>query len=290
MVELKNVSKAFKKKIVLNNIQYTLEEGIYGLLGPNGAGKTTLIRAIANLYDVQHGEILIDGVNIKKQNKLGNIGYLPQKFGVFSDLTVQEMMEYFANVKKINWKERKKQIEECLNVVNLENEKKKKAHHLSGGMIRRLGIAQALLGNPKLMLLDEPTAGLDPKERIRFKGIISKIRKGKTILISTHIVEDIEACCNHIIVMKDGVILKGGTNEEIRNFARNRICEMEKNSLGGLQVPYYVEREYEKNDQVFCRVIVSRDTNFAKMEPTIEDGYMCLLKGDELCGWESETD
>lgn len=290
MVELKNVSKAFKKKIVLNNIHYTLEEGIYGLLGPNGAGKTTLIRTIANLYDVQHGEILIDGINIKKQNKLGNIGYLPQKFGVFTDLTVQEMMDYFANVKKINWKERKKQIEECLKVANLESEKKKKAGHLSGGMIRRLGIAQALLGNPKLMLLDEPTAGLDPEERIRFKGIISKIRKGKTILISTHIVEDIEACCNHILVMKDGVILKGGTNEEIRNFAKNRICEVEKDSLEELHVSYYVEREYEKNDQIFSRVIVSGDTNIAKTEPTIEDGYMCLLKGDELCGRESETD
>lgn len=157
-------------------------------------------------------------------------------------------------------------------------------------MIRRLGIAQALLGNPKLMLLDEPTAGLDPEERIRFKGIISKIRKGKTILISTHIVEDIEACCNHIIVTKDGVILNGGTNEKIRNFARNRICEMEKDSLGGLHVPYYVEREYEKNDQIFCRVIVSGNADIAKTEPTIEDGYMCLLKGDELCGWESETD
>lgn len=290
MVELKSVSKAFKKKIVLNNIQYTLEEGIYGLLGPNGAGKTTLIRTIANLYDVQHGEILIDGVNIKKQNKLGSIGYLPQKFGVFTDLTVQEMMEYFANIKKIGWKERRKQIDECLKIVNLESEKKKKACHLSGGMIRRLGVAQALLGNPKLLLLDEPTAGLDPEERIRFKGIISRIRKGKTILISTHIVEDIEACCNHIIVMRDGTILKGGTGDEIRNFARNRICEMEKSSLNSLQVPYYVEREYEKNDHIFCRVIVSADTNIAKTEPTIEDGYMCLLKGDELCGREDKAD
>lgn len=290
MVELKNISKAFKKKEVLKNIQYTLDEGVYGLLGPNGAGKTTLIRTIANLYDVQSGEILIDGINIKKQNKIGNIGYLPQKFGVFTELTVQEMMEYFANVKKIHKREQKKQIEECLKVVNLENEKKKKACHLSGGMMRRLGLAQALIGNPKLLLLDEPTAGLDPEERMRFKGIISSIRKEKTILISTHIVEDIEACCNHIIVMKDGAVLNGGTTNEIRNFAWNRICEIDKDSLGSLQTHYYVEREYEKNNRIFCRVIVSEDTNITKVEPTIEDGYMCLLKGDELCGSESEAD
>ena len=281
MIELKNVNKSFHKKLVLNNLNYTIGQGVYGLLGPNGAGKTTLMRTIVNLQEVLTGEILVNGENVRKNKKvLRNIGYLPQKFGVFTELTVWEMMNYFANLKKIPRGERKEQIEACLEIVNLSDTKNRRACKLSGGMIRRLGIAQALLGNPDILLLDEPTSGLDPEERMRFKNIISKIGKEKTILISTHIVEDVEACCNHIIVMKEGMILAGGTSDAIRKYAEHRICEADRASIECLQTAYYIEKEFERDNRILCRAIVKEEASIKKEEPTIEDGYMCLLKGE----------
>ena len=221
MLEMKAVQKSFKKKMVLKGIDCEIGEGVYGLLGPNGAGKTTLMRCIVGLYSLQGGQILFDGKDVAKNGDLlARIGYLPQKFGLFKELKVYNMMEYFATLKNIPKEEQRPAIEKSLEIVNLSERMGDRVGALSGGMIRRLGIAQAVLGEPEVILFDEPTAGLDPEERMRFKNIIASIKKGRTILISTHIVEDVEAVCDHILVMDNGLIVGAGTDSQVRAAAQ----------------------------------------------------------------------
>ena len=212
MLILENVSKKFRKREALKDVTLRMEEGCYGLLGPNGAGKTTLLRCVLGLYPVSSGRISFDG-------KPGEIGYLPQKFGMFQELTAYDMLYYFAAVKKIPSHLRKEEIEKALKLVNLEDRYGEKVGKLSGGMQRRIGIAQALLGNPKLIFLDEPTTGLDPEERMRFRDIMNEIREGRTILLSTHIVEDVEYVCDRVIIMNHGRILENVTVQEACAFS-----------------------------------------------------------------------
>lgn len=270
---ISDVEKSFSKKQVLNHISCELTSGVYAILGPNGTGKTTLMRCIAGLYSYK-GIIEYNGKNTKK--KKVNIGYLPQQFGLFPELTVVQMMEYFCNLKGIPKKTRKDIIEKSLEKVNLLDVKNKKTKKLSGGMIRRVGIAQAILGNPDIILLDEPTAGLDPEERMRFKNIIGGLGEDSIVLISTHIVEDVEACCSNIIVVKDGKIIKNGTVKEVQEYANNRIIEvneeksMENNIL-------YVEKSVLRDGKKKIRVITRNEIE-ESLEPTVEDGYLCMLK------------
>lgn len=212
MLVLENVTKKFRKREALKGISVRIEEGCYGLLGPNGAGKTTLLRCVLGLYPVSSGSISLDG-------KPADIGYLPQKFGMFQELTAYDMLYYFAAVKKIPKDRRKSEIENVLALVNLNDRIREKVGKLSGGMQRRLGIAQALLGDPGLIFLDEPTAGLDPEERVRFRDIIGEIRENRTILISTHIVEDVESTCDRVIIMNEGQVLENVTIEEACAFS-----------------------------------------------------------------------
>ncbi len=178
MIEIVTLTKKFKRKTALDEISITFEEGMYGLLGPNGAGKTTLMRSMLGLYRIQQGDILYDGHSIKKEDDfMQHVGYLPQKFGLFKELTVYEMMEYLATLKKIPKSDQRQQIETCVEQVNLSETINDKVGSLSGGMIRRLGIAQALMGSPKTIIVDEPTAGLDPEERVRFKNLLATIKK-----------------------------------------------------------------------------------------------------------------
>ena len=220
MIEIKSLSKKYKKKLVLNNINLKISNGVYGLLGPNGAGKTTFMRCLVNLINFDNGQIIIQGKNIEKDKSyLKQMGYVPQKFGLFEEFTVYEVMEYFYALKNISKKSIKDDIESILNLVNLENKKNDKIKTLSGGMVRRVGIAQALINNPRVIIFDEPTVGLDPEERIRFKNIVSKIKENKIIIISTHIVEDVEAVCDNIIIMNKGNILSVKSSEDTRNIA-----------------------------------------------------------------------
>ena len=168
MIRIHNCNKNFKKIKAINNFSVNISQGVYGLLGSNGAGKTTLMRCICGLYQTDSGKIETD---------IENIGYLPQKFGMFRELTVREMMEYFATLKKIDKSLQKAQIEDSIEKVNLSGRIDDRISTLSGGMVRRVGIAQAILGNPQVVLFDEPTAGLDPEERLRFKNVISRIKK-----------------------------------------------------------------------------------------------------------------
>lgn len=280
MLEVRNLTKTFKKKTALNDISITLDEGIYGLLGANGAGKTTLLRCLTLLYPEGRSTIFWDAEPVSKnKDYLDKIGYLPQQFGLFKELTILEAMRLMSNFKGVTKENACHMIEECLELVNLSNEKNKKVSSLSGGMIRRLGIAQALINYPNLLLFDEPTAGLDPMERLRFKTILSKIDKHKTIIISTHIVEDIEAVCQKVIIMDCGEIKACLTCSELRALAAEKVYEILETDVKKLPGKIYVEKIFERNGHKFARVLASEKQNFDTCTPNIEDGYLCVING-----------
>ena len=206
---LENISKLYGDTIALEHINLTLEHGIYGLLGPNGAGKTTLMRVMADLLVPSTGRVLLDGQDIAVMGGVfrRKLGYLPQDFGVYPNFTAEQFLLYIARLKGLSKFEAKQQTDKLLRLVGLEDKSRKKLKGFSGGQRQRVGIAQALLGDPEILILDEPTAGLDPEERIRFRGIISNLSQQKTVLLSTHIVSDLEAVANEVILLQKGNVL-----------------------------------------------------------------------------------
>lgn len=280
MLEIKELKMGFKKKEILKGIDFNFTNGVYGILGPNGAGKTTLIRCIAQLYQPKHGKILYNGKPIEKsKDYLANIGYLPQSFGMFKELKPTEALMLLANLKGIDKSAAKAEALRVLDIVNLSDELNKKVGSFSGGMLRRLGIAQAFLGDPDIIIFDEPTAGLDPEERLRFKNIISCISKEKTVIISTHIVEDVEAVCDKILIMNDGNILKSGNCSEIAKYAEGKVYMVPANSGYMADSKSVIQKYFERDGKQFMRVISSENLDYEKEEPGIEDGYICLIKG-----------
>lgn len=274
LLQLKQLKKAFRRKEILHGIDAVLENGVYGLLGANGAGKTTLMRCITGYYQYK-GEIILNEKDVRKTG-LWNIGYLPQKFVGYPELKVYQMLEYFCNIKKLPEKQWKDEIERSLLYTNLEEKKNNKIKTLSGGMLRRVGIAQAIIGDPKVILLDEPTSGLDPEERNRFKDVIDNISEGRIVLLSTHIVEDVEACCNKTIVMAGGRVLYNGDTLELCRYGDGRILEFDDEEMK--QGPAGdIEKTYIKKGKKKHRVIMHEEVSDA-LEPTVEDGYLCLLK------------
>lgn len=274
LLQLKQLKKAFRRKEILHGIDAVLENGVYGLLGANGAGKTTLMRCITGYYQYK-GEIILNEKDVQKTG-LWNIGYLPQKFVGYPELKVYQMLEYFCNIKKLPEKQWKDEIERSLLYTNLEEKKNNKIKTLSGGMLRRVGIAQAIIGDPKVILLDEPTSGLDPEERNRFKDVIDNISEGRIVLLSTHIVEDVEACCDKTIVMAGGRVLYNGDTLELCRYGDGRILEFDDEEMK--QGPAgEIEKTYIKKGKKKHRVIMHEEVSDA-LEPTVEDGYLCLLK------------
>ena len=216
-LEFKNVTKQYGEVNAVNKVNCVMEKGIYGLLGVNGAGKTTLMRMLCTIVQPSEGQILWNGKDIWK---LGGeyrevLGYLPQDFGYYPDLTVYDYMMYIASIKGIRPAVAKKRTKELLKQVGLSDQKKQKMRNLSGGMVRRVGIAQAMLNDPKILILDEPTAGLDPNERIRFRNLISELAEERLVLLSTHIVSDVEFIANKIVLMKEGQCCFEGTSDEV---------------------------------------------------------------------------
>ncbi len=268
MLFIDNLSKKIGRKIILKNISISLGNGVYGLLGPNGSGKTTLMRCITGIYKYQ-GTIAMPP----------NLGYLPQKFGAFRELTTYEVLEYFSELKKIPRQIQKETICECLERVHLFDRKDDKVKTLSGGMVRRLGVAQAILGNPQVILVDEPTAGLDPEERLRFKNMIMGSGRDSTVLISTHIVEDVEALCDYIIIMAKGRIVCLDTPENIRKAAMGHIYHLREAEQDKLIQPYDILRTEQIDGVAFLRVLSSVKQSGICITPTLEDGYMYLIRG-----------
>lgn len=211
LLELKNISKSYKKgKRALDDINAELSPGIYGLLGANGAGKTTLMNIITDNISADEGQILYNGTDVRKMGKLwrSKLGYMPQQQGLYDDFTANRFMWYMAALKGLKKKDAQPQIEALLKTVDLQNDAHRKLGGFSGGMKQRILIAQALLGKPEILILDEPTAGLDPKERIRIRNRISEIANDKIVILVTHVVSDIECIADRVILMKNGKLIK----------------------------------------------------------------------------------
>lgn len=204
------LSKQYQNKIAVDRISLKLQKGVYGLLGANGAGKTTLMRMLCGILKPTSGTIAFDGTDVSEESYRSILGYLPQDFGYYPEFTGQDFLMYMAALKGISKAQAKRRIAELLQLVSLQDVAKKKIKTYSGGMKQRLGIAQALLNQPKLLVLDEPTAGLDPKERVRFRNLIENLGKDNIVLLSTHIVSDIEHIADDVLIMKDGQLIYQG--------------------------------------------------------------------------------
>lgn len=244
MLKIESLSKKFGKKEALSDVNLELDSGIYGLLGDNGAGKSTLMRLLVGVDTPTRGHILYEGEDISqlKEKYRGLLGYMPQEFAVFPGFTAGEFLTYMGALKGLSKRELKEIIPRVLAFVNLEDVKDKKVSTFSGGMKRRVGIAQALLNDPKILILDEPTAGLDPGERIRFSNILSNMSKDKIILFSTHIISDIEAITKSIIILNDGKIRAKTTSDKLIEKMEGRVFES--------RIPFSELAAYEKKVQI----------------------------------------
>jgi len=214
-LEFKNVCKSYKSKQALTDFSVTLNEGVHALFGPNGAGKSTLMDILAGLLKQTSGSVMIDGTDTDKMGAAFReiLGFMPQELGFYKSFSAVETLEYYAALRDV--KGSKKRIDELLTLVNLQEDKKRKVGGYSGGMKRRLGIALALLNDPKILILDEPTAGLDPKERMRFRNIISQVGFGKIVILATHIVSDVESISDDCLLLKEGRLIDKGSTDEL---------------------------------------------------------------------------
>lgn len=273
-------------KKALNNIMIQAETpNFIGILGPNGAGKTTLMKLlIAGLVPTK-GKILLDGKPLLSQEKQlkANLGYLPQSFGLYDELTVWQFLDYMAALKGI--KDKNKAIDSVLEQTNITELRKIRIRNLSGGQRQRVGIAQALLGNPQLIILDEPTVGLDPEERVKFRNIFSEMAQNKIILLSTHIVEDVQAVCNRVLVIYNGLILFDGMPADLISQTEGHVG-IYVSQLGD-DVPEGCEVVSKVNiaDGIQCRIVADKLPSFAKgVEPTLEDAYLYCIKREGAKG------
>ena len=221
MIICDQISKKYGKKAALSNVSLSIGKGIYGIIGENGAGKSTLLKLLVGQLGIDQGKITVDGMEIS--NAKSSIGYLPQEFHFFSNTKVYDSLEYIAILKGMPQKNIDNEIIYWLKQVHLLDYKDKKVGSLSGGMLQRLGIAQAFLGNPPYVILDEPTVGLDPKERLAFRNMINELSTVKTIIISTHIIEDIEASCEYVLVLHNGNLLYKGSTQSFIDHCNSRI-------------------------------------------------------------------
>ena len=243
-LSLDRLTKQYGRKIAVDCVSATLKPGVYGLLGANGAGKTTLMRMLCAVLESTSGEVLLDGKEITSMGAdyRNVLGYLPQDFGYYPDLTVYDYMMYISSIKGLKMPFARKKVKQLLNQVGMEKFSKRKMKNLSGGMVRRVGIAQAMLNDPQILVLDEPTAGLDPNERIRFRNLISELSEERLVLLSTHIVSDIEYIANNIMLMKDGELFYAGTAEDLVSSMKEKVwqCNVSRSMIDKYMNEYLV--------------------------------------------------
>ncbi|MDD2979603.1 MAG: ABC transporter ATP-binding protein [Hespellia sp.] len=277
---LTDVLQKFKETEAVREFSYTFSNGVYGLLGENGAGKTTLLRLICGILQPTGGTIICDGMPVYEMGAEYRrlLGYLPQEFGYYEDFTALRFLKYMAALKGLSKEYAETRIKELLELVDLDSVKNRKLRTYSGGMIRRVGIAQALLNEPEILILDEPTAGLDPKERVRFRNIISALGKERIVLLSTHIVSDVEYIADHILIMKKGELIQKGTESQIIEKAHGRVwkCLVPEQEMQKLNDKYIVSNLRNSGANVELRIISEkRPTENAKpVDVTLEDAYL----------------
>ena len=278
MLEIRNVVKTFGKNVTaVDQVSLTFKQGVVGLIGHNGAGKTTLMQMIATLTRPTSGEIVFDGVDIaKKPNDIRNrLGFLPQDFGVYPNLTALEFMQYFAALKGVRDPAR---IRHLLELVNLHEQAKRPAASFSGGMRRRLGIAQALLNDPDILVVDEPTAGLDPEERLRFRNLLAELGFSKLVIMSTHIVSDVETIASELAIMNKGRLVACETPDTILGNARGRVwsAQVDNGDYDVLRANVHVLQATRQGDSMALRIAHAQSPwpGAQLVEPSLEEALM----------------
>ncbi len=290
-LEIENLTKRFQDVAAVDGVSCTLTTGVYGLLGVNGAGKTTLMRMLCTLLKPTGGRILWDGKDIFE---LGGayrrvLGYLPQDFGFYPDFTVRDYLRYISSIKGLRPAAARQRTALLLQQVGLEKAENKKMKKLSGGMKRRVGIAQAMLNDPRILILDEPTAGLDPNERIRFRNLISELAQDRLVLLSTHIVSDIEYIANEILLMKDGKICIAGTTEELTAGMPEQVWRVSvpRNEAASYTKRYKVSNIKTLHGEAQLRILsVERPADNAVLEEAVLEDVFLHYFGERAGGGE----
>ena len=283
---LDRLTKQYGSKIALDRIDANFEPGIYGLLGANGAGKTTMMRLICDILKPTSGEVTFNGTNIREMGESYRtiIGYLPQDFGYYPNFTAMNFLLYMASLKGLNARYAKEKSLELLETVNLSEVKDKKIKTFSGGMKQRLGIAQAFLNNPQILILDEPTAGLDPKERVKFRNLITSFAEDKIVILSTHIVTDVEYIADEILVIKGGDLLKKGAESTIIQEISGKVweCRITRQEAERLENHFIVCNSKTENGEAVLRIVSdSKPCDTAvSVSPCLEDLYLYYFHGE----------
>jgi ABC-type multidrug transport system ATPase subunit len=282
-IKVEKLIRAYGKKRAIDEIDFILPKGVYGLLGDNGAGKSTLMRILVAIDHQTSGKVTFNGKDIFHMNddyrKL--VGYIPQDFEVYPAFTATEYLEYMGALKGLSKKELKYKVPEVLQFVNLEKVANKKVKTFSGGMKRRVGIAQAIINDPKILIFDEPTAGLDPHERIRFSNIISEMGEDKIILFSTHIISDIEAITTNVIILNQGKIKEKGNVQNMLSEIKEKVFteEMDREQLTSFKKEHLIVRTRQEENFVNVRYLGEKRPDAIVCEPTLEDYYIYLGSG-----------
>lgn len=284
---LDRLTKHYGNKIAVDQLSVTLRPGVYGLLGANGAGKTTLMRMLCAILESTFGEVFLDGKEITSMGAdyRNVLGYLPQDFGYYPNYTAKEFLLYVAALKGIPKDIARRRTEELLAVVGLSNVSNKKIKTFSGGMKQRVGIAQALLNNPQILILDEPTAGLDPKERVRFRNLLSEYAGDKIVILSTHIVSDVEAIADEVLLMKKGRIVLQGTVQELTKKAEGKVWELSVSAAEARmwQAKATVANLRHEGKDIVLRIISDNKPSEQAVpcEATLEDLYLYFFPAEE---------
>ena len=285
-----NLTKTYKNGVkAIDNLNLEIGTGMFGLLGPNGAGKSSLMRTIATLQSPDSGSIMFGDINVLEDKMALRkvLGYLPQSFGVYPKMSAEALLDYFATLKGISSKtDRKAIVKEVLDITNLYDMRKKHVAGYSGGMKQRFGIAQLLLNNPKLIIVDEPTAGLDPAERHRFLNVLREVGTNCTVIFSTHIVEDVKELCNDMAILNGGRILKQATPSQARQELQGRIWTkiIDRDDLEAHEGQYNIlSSNYNEDNSLNIRVFNDSQPSddFKSVEPQLDDVYFIALKQDE---------